>query len=258
MDFSPSLLPVQNAGHIAQAIRPHSYHALTDTSSYHVLSIDYRGFGHSTGHPTEEGLIRDGSAAVDWATHVAGVPAKRIVLLGQSLGTAVASAVAHRYLVDKASEATDMDFAGVVLVAAFSSLPTMLAQYRMGGLVPPLAPLRMWPWLLQRVLDSLVDTWKSADRWTEVVRTVKGRGGRLRLSLVHAQDDWDIPCTEDDKIFAAAVNGTVGPEGDLLHVDHLKAEKDKRTVVKGENAFVATWMDGDVLIRQELAPYGGE
>src|SRR4051812_35709074 len=112
-----------NAGHIAQSIRPASYRGLTDSSTYHVLAIDYRGFGRSTGSPTESGLILDVTTVVQWATNVAHVPADRIVLLGHSLGTAVASAAAE-YFAKKG-----VDFAGVVLVSAFSSLPKMLSGY---------------------------------------------------------------------------------------------------------------------------------
>ena len=241
----------KNAGHIAQAIRPASFHTLTDTSSYHVLAIDYRGFGHSTGSPTEAGLIIDGSAAVEWAMNVANVPASRIVLLGQSLGTAVASGVAEHFAQE------GIDFAGVILVSGFSSLPTMLGHYSIAGYIPVLLPLRSWPWLLDLVLSRIVDKWASADRWRQTARTVKQRDGRLRLSLIHAKNDWDIPSGEDDGLFAAAVRGIVG-EGDLVDEDTLAAEKERRTTSNGKNAFVATWKDQDMIVRQELFPYGGK
>lgn len=216
-----------------------------------MLAIDYRGFGHSTGKPNEAGLILDAAAAVDWAMHVAGVGSDRIVLLGQSLGTAVAAAAAERYA------AEGVDFAGVVLVSGFSSLPAMLADYAIAGYVPVLRPLKLWPWLLRFVLRFMADRWPSADRLGEMVRVVKGRGGRLRLGLVHAKNDWDIPCHEDDRLFAAAVSGTVDdPDG--IDPEILAEEKDKRTVDKGKSAFVTTWRDGDIEIRQELFPYGGE
>lgn len=216
-----------------------------------MLAIDYRGFGHSTGKPTEDGLVLDASAAVDWALHVAGVPADRIVLLGQSLGTAVTAAVAERYA------AQGVDFAGVVLVSGFSSLPAMLSDYAIAGFVPILRPLKIWPWLLRFVLEFMVDEWRSADRLGEMVRTVKARGGRLRLSLIHAKDDWDIPCHEDNKLFAGAVSGTVDdPAG--IDPEALEEEKDRRTVDRGKHEFVTTWTDGGVEIRQELFPYGGE
>jgi uncharacterized protein len=53
-----------------------------------VLAIDYRGFGASSGRPTEAGLYQDGEAAYQWLRE--GVAASRIVLVGESLGTGVA------------------------------------------------------------------------------------------------------------------------------------------------------------------------
>lgn len=196
-------------------------------------------------------MILDASAAVDWALHVAGVPSDRIVLLGQSLGTAVVAAVSERYALQ------GIDFAGVVMVAGFSSLPTMLSGYAIAGWVPVLRPLKAVPFLLKKVLSFVVDKWESKERLRELVRAVKARGGRLRLHLVHAKNDWDIPYLEDDKLFAAAVNGTVdGPDGMDPRV--LAEEKEQRTVRKGKDAFVTKWKDGDVEIRQELFPIGGE
>ena len=224
-----------------------SYHSLTDTSSYHVLAIDYRGFGHSTGCPTEEGLIQDGAALVDWAMHVAGIPSSRIVILGQSLGTAVAAGVAERF----ANEG--VEFAGIVLVAGFSHLPSMLSNYRIGGFIPVFGPLKVWPWLLRRTQDFIVEKWPSADRLAALVRLTKTR---LRLSLVHAKNDGDIPYQESDKLFQSAAMATLESELDQHSFD---AWKDARTVRKDDVAFVTTWKaEPNIVIRQELFPYGGE
>src|SRR5262245_12489052 len=57
-----------------------------------LLALSYRGYGGSTGTPTEAGLIRDAQAAYDFA--VARFPPERIVLWGESLGTGVAVALA--------------------------------------------------------------------------------------------------------------------------------------------------------------------
>ncbi|KAL7808920.1 alpha/beta-hydrolase [Trichoderma aethiopicum] len=234
-----------NAGHIAQNTRPDSYHALTDTSSYHVIAIDYRGFGHSTGTPNERGLILDAAAVVDWAINVAGIPSNRIVLLGHSLGTAVASGVAERYTLQ------GVEFAGIVLVAAFSDLATMLSGYRFGGLVPALGPFAFWP-SFERVLDRvLVDKWHSANRLGNIVRHSRGR---LRISLVHAKNDKDIPWTEDNKLFRAAAGEAIG----ILDDDEYNAWKETLTVRTSNDSFVTTWKTGeDTVIRQELFPYGG-
>ncbi len=182
---------------------------------------------------------------------VAGIPANRIVLLGQSLGTAVTSGVAEHFAHE------GVDFAGVILVSGFSSLPSMLSHYAIAGYIPVLLPLRGWPWLLKMVTGRIVDKWSSADRLRAAVQAVKQRSGRLRLSLVHAKNDWDIPCGEDDIIFAAAVMGTVESEAGL-DSETLAADKEQRTVHRGQDAFVATWEDGNVVIRQELFPYGGK
>ncbi|KAL2261162.1 hypothetical protein VTK26DRAFT_4636 [Humicola hyalothermophila] len=132
----------------------------------------------------------------------------------------------------------------------------MLSGYSIAGWVPVLRPLTWWPWLLGAVMRRVVDKWDSAARLKGVVRGVKGRGGRLRLSLVHAKNDWDIPCHEDDRLFKAAVEGLFGDE-EGMDEETFAAEKARRTVVRGKDSFVATWKDGDVVIRQELFPHGG-
>jgi fermentation-respiration switch protein FrsA (DUF1100 family) len=56
------------------------------------LALSYRGYGGSTGSPSEAGMIADARAAYAFAT--ARVPAERIVVFGESLGTGVAVALA--------------------------------------------------------------------------------------------------------------------------------------------------------------------
>ena len=57
-----------------------------------LVALSYRGYGGSSGRPTEAGLLADAAAAYAFA--IARYPAKRIVLWGESLGSAVALAVA--------------------------------------------------------------------------------------------------------------------------------------------------------------------
>lgn len=149
-----------------------------------------------------------------------------------------------------------VDFAGVVLVAGFSSLPTMLSGYSIAGWVPVLAPFRLSPWLLHHLMRFIVDKWLSADRLKDVVGVIQARNGTLRLHLVHAWNDRDIPYYEDDKLFMTAVSGLASGGGPLSE-DDLKAEKATRTVHRGKRSFTTTWKDGNITIRQELFPYGG-
>ena len=57
-----------------------------------LVAVNYRGYGGSTGSPSESGLLTDAAAAHAFA--VGRYPAGRIVLWGESLGTGVAVALA--------------------------------------------------------------------------------------------------------------------------------------------------------------------
>src|SRR4029079_11039914 len=73
-----------------------------------LVALSYRGYGGSTGSPSEAGLIADAEAAFAFAA--ARVPEKRIVVFGESLGTGVAVTLAAAHPVG-----------GVVLEAPFTS-----------------------------------------------------------------------------------------------------------------------------------------
>jgi fermentation-respiration switch protein FrsA (DUF1100 family) len=55
-----------------------------------VLGVGYRGYGKSTGHPSEAGIYLDGDASLDFALHELGYPLNRIYICGRSIGAAVA------------------------------------------------------------------------------------------------------------------------------------------------------------------------
>ena len=60
-----------------------------------VIAIDYRGYGDSTGTPSEDGLLRDAETVWDFvnahAVTAGTAEGKTIVVVGHSLGTAVSS-----------------------------------------------------------------------------------------------------------------------------------------------------------------------
>ena len=80
-----------NAGNITD--RASIYEFLRDAPG-NVLALEYRGYGHSEGKPTESGLYEDASAAYDYLVNVKHIDPKTIVSFGQSLGTAVAAHLA--------------------------------------------------------------------------------------------------------------------------------------------------------------------
>src|SRR5215472_15180068 len=57
-----------------------------------LIALSYRGYGGSTGRPTEKGILADAAAAYAFA--IARYSAERIVLWGESLGSAVAITLA--------------------------------------------------------------------------------------------------------------------------------------------------------------------
>ena len=77
-----------------------SYHQATMSPfmklGLQVMLFDYRGYGLSSGHPTEKGLLLDGEAVVDYVERTLAVPAEQIVYFGQSLGSGVAVLLAEK------------------------------------------------------------------------------------------------------------------------------------------------------------------
>jgi fermentation-respiration switch protein FrsA (DUF1100 family) len=59
-------------------------------NNYGVLMIDYRGFGLSSGTPTESGMYADVDAALAWLKD-RGLTNDRLIMYGYSLGTAAAA-----------------------------------------------------------------------------------------------------------------------------------------------------------------------
>jgi len=59
-----------------------------------VFILDYRGYGKSEGTPSEQGLYADAAAAWEYLTLKRGIPARRIIVMGKSLGGGVASQLA--------------------------------------------------------------------------------------------------------------------------------------------------------------------
>jgi uncharacterized protein len=59
-----------------------------------VLLMDYRGYGGNPGSPSESGLARDVRAAHRYLSEAMGVPQKRLIYFGESLGAGVVTGLA--------------------------------------------------------------------------------------------------------------------------------------------------------------------
>ncbi|MGB5178343.1 MAG: alpha/beta hydrolase [Gammaproteobacteria bacterium] len=154
-----------NAGNIAHRL---DSIRLFNSLGLNVLIYDYRGFGESGGKPSEQGTYRDARAAWDYLHENRAIAARRIVILGRSLGAAIA--------VDLASQVPS---AGVILESAFTSVPDMAAH--------------LYPWLPVRFLVRY--------KYDSAVKI-----GRISspLLMMHSRDDEIIPFSQGEELFAHA------------------------------------------------------
>jgi abhydrolase domain-containing protein 12 len=238
-------------GTIGSGYRVPNYRALAagHPGKIHVLTFDYRGFGRSTGTPSESGLVLDGLAIVDWAMNVAGIPSSRILIFAQSMGTAVSIAVSERL----ALQFPPVVFAGTILVAPFVDVATLVSTYRVAGTVPILSPLSKIPPLFNYLERFIRDKWPSKDRIARYVRANEANGERYRFTIIHAEDDYDIPWCHSPALFWHAVNASV-PTG-ISHDDLEQIKLDSK-VDLGAAGSVMEWRTDNGVIREEILKTG--
>ena len=133
-----------------------------------VMAPEYRGFGGLGGVPSESGLAEDAQRWYDYLRAQKQVEAKRIVIYGWSLGSAVAVTLASR-----------VDEAAVVLEGAPASVVAVGAQQY------PMFPVRL---IIRNPFESIARV---------------GAVGAPMLFL-HSPEDTVIPIAEGRRLFDAA------------------------------------------------------
>lgn len=122
-----------NAGNVTHRVeKMREMHSRVGAS---ILVFDYRGFGRSQGSPSEPGVLADARAARTWLARRAGIAERQIVLMGESIGGAVAIDLAAQ---DGAR--------ALILESTFTSLGDVAAYHF------PWLPVRL---LLRSRFDSL-------------------------------------------------------------------------------------------------------
>jgi len=154
-----------NAGNIS--------HRLDSIQQFHelglsILIFDYRGYGQSSGRPTEKGTYRDGDAAWHYLVEQRGIPPEQIILFGRSLGASIAAELATR-----------QNAAGVILESAMTSVPDVAARF--------------YPWLPVR--------WLSRYQYDTRKKLANIHGPVL---IVHSRDDEIISYSNGERLFEAA------------------------------------------------------
>lgn len=95
---------------------------LNDTAHCAVMAVDYRGFGDSDGTPTVDGVLQDVRAARTEAAKRGGIAESEIVLMGRSLGGALAI-----------QSAKELSPRGLIIESTFTTLEEV-GRVHMGSL----------------------------------------------------------------------------------------------------------------------------
>ncbi len=152
-----------NAGNVSHRLE-NVYYLLQ--AGFQVLLFDYRGYGHSSGRPSEPGLYRDAGAAWTYLVdrpQTAGAPR---IIFGRSLGGAVAVELATRVEAD-----------GLVVESTFPSIRTL------ARLVLPLP------------LPELPVKYDSLSKINQI---------RMPLLAIHGEQDKLVPLADGLTLFEAA------------------------------------------------------
>lgn len=154
-----------NAGNISHRI---NYLTMFKRLGYNTLLFDYRGYGQSSGVPSESGTYLDAQAGWRYLTEIQNISPERIILFGESLGGAVAAWLAAR-------EKPGL----LVLASTFTSVPNLAAQ------IYPFLPVR---WITRFHYNTL-----------ESLQTVT-----CPVFIAHSPEDEIIPFEHGQQLFQAA------------------------------------------------------
>ena len=140
---------------------------------FDTLIFDYRGYGDSTGAPSEAALSRDALHIWDYVLNRLGYPEHRVVVFGESLGGAVALSMWSE------TNQTPPRPAAVILQSTFASLARVARWHY------PLFPFQLF----------------LRDRWTSIDRI-----GRVEspITLLHGRDDDIVPVSHGKELARVA------------------------------------------------------
>lgn len=132
------------------------------------LIVDYRGYGQSTGKPTEEGTVTDIKTGWNWLIEDKGLSPEQIIIFGRSLGGSVAAIIAQQ-----------VNPGGVVLESTFTSFNDIGAHYY------PFLPVRLFTQYDYNTLDAVKEI-------------------RCPTMVIHSPDDEIVPYKFGLEIYKAA------------------------------------------------------
>ena len=154
-----------NAGNISHRM---DYMPMFQRLGYNLFIFDYRGYGQSSGSPSEAGTYLDAQAAWHYLTEVKGIAPSQIVLYGESLGGPIAAWLAAR---EKP--------ASLILASSFTSAPDLAET------IYPYLPVRLIARFSYNTLESLASN-------------------TAPLLVMHSPQDEIVPFEHGQRLFQAA------------------------------------------------------
>jgi fermentation-respiration switch protein FrsA (DUF1100 family) len=146
-----------------------------------VFIIDYRGYGKSSGRPSEQGTYLDAEAAWEYLLNEKGLKSDEIIVFGRSLGGAVATWLANRHTP-----------AGLIIESSFTSIADIGKYY--------------YPYLPTSLLARI--------KYASIERIAHNKSPLL---VIHSIDDEIIPYQHGKALFAQAA--TESPQVNKMFMD---------------------------------------
>ena len=116
-----------NLGDYVEAISRLHFHL-----NWNVLAVDYRGYGESSGEPTEEGILTDAKAVLEFAEKSLSFSLSEIVLYGFSMGSVPATYLASEY----------PKIGGIIVQNGFTSILELTDSYMTQFMTSVFTPLK--------------------------------------------------------------------------------------------------------------------
>jgi fermentation-respiration switch protein FrsA (DUF1100 family) len=160
---------------------------ILNTKGYSVLAMDYRGYGLSTGEPTEDVIYDDAKTLLDLA-HKMGYQDENVIVLGRSVGTGIATELALH-----------AQFKLLVLISPYAS------TYRVMTTVPVLLfdkfnnlakmpNIKIPLFIVHGSTDNIIAPWHSE----ELIQAHLGKKQRVLIDGAGHNDIWQF---DPDTVF---------------------------------------------------------
>nr|XP_039247627.1 lysophosphatidylserine lipase ABHD12-like [Styela clava] len=180
--------------------RPELY-KLLQSQGYHIIAFDYRGFGDSTGWPSEKGLVNDSLCILNWVRGSIASNAK-LTYWGHSLGSSIATLAAK-----KAADICEKDhnlntgykIDNLILEGALTNVRQGAEDSSLSQIFMVIYPKSIFRFVLENAL-TVKDI--SLSTINDIAKV------NCPIMLLHAEDDSDIKCKHSDELYVAVSKAT--------------------------------------------------